>query len=56
MPVEIRELVIKTTLESRPNTDPTAQPSVMTEAMRRDILEQCERMIRDSQPKTLLER
>lgn len=46
MPVEIRELVIKTTLENRPEPRSEADMRAVLQAWRRDVLDECERMVR----------
>lgn len=54
MPIEIRELVIKTSLESR--LPVAAHEAASLEALRREILAQCERMLREHQARKHLER
>lgn len=56
MPIEIRELVIKTTLESHPISHVSPHESASLETFRQEILEQCERLIREYQTKKRLER
>lgn len=46
MPVEIRELIIKTTLESHTTDRDDADRAADLSALRRDLLDECERMLR----------
>lgn len=46
MPVEIRELVIKTNIVSRSDDRPDTDRVVNVATLRRDLLEECERMLR----------
>lgn len=56
MPVEIRELVIKTTLESRSAARPEVERTAELQALRRDVLDECERMLRTYQGRRRIDR
>jgi hypothetical protein len=56
MPVEIRELVIKTTLEARPETRSEPEMKAEYQAWRRQILEECERLLHTKQQRRRFDR
>ncbi|MFY8093845.1 MAG: DUF5908 family protein [Niveispirillum sp.] len=56
MPVEIRELVIKTTLESGVTDRKDRERKADLQALRRTLLQECERMLRDSQGRKRFDR
>lgn len=56
MPVEIRELVIKTSLESGVADRQEQERKAELQALRRVLLEECERMLRDTPGRKRFER
>ncbi|SNS81109.1 MULTISPECIES: DUF5908 family protein [unclassified Azospirillum] len=56
MPVEIRELVIKTTLETGVADRQERTRLAEIQALRRDMLEECERLLRSAQGRNRFER
>lgn len=56
MPVEIRELVIKTTLEGRPENRSETDMKAEYQAWRRQVLEECERLLRTTQQRRRFDR
>lgn len=56
MPVEIRELVIKTTLETGVHDRQERERKAELQVMRRTLLEECERILRDAQGRKRFDR
>jgi len=55
MPVEIREIVIKTVIQSG-NSDKTNLSSEALAGIRKDIMEECKRMINENSKKPRIKR
>lgn len=51
MPIEIRELIIKTTVEKR-NTRSSDQPAVDRTELKKDILDSCKKMVKKMMKET----
>ncbi|WP_165772024.1 DUF5908 family protein [Niveispirillum lacus] len=56
MPVEIRELVIKTSLETGTADRQAQERRAEFQALRRTLLEECERMLRENQGRKRFDR